>query len=180
MPTSPEHAPRSGGSSDAFSFAAVAAQAGSCSSAGARYAIVVARFNAGITDNLYAGAVQTLLDAGAPASHVRGFSVPGAIEIPFAARELALTSHYAGIIALGCVIQGGTAHFEYVCRSVTDGCSRVALDTGVPIGFGVLTCDTLEQAEKRSLLTPGGHNVGADAASAAIEMAGLARVVRGS
>lgn len=75
--------------------------------------------------------------------------VPGAFEIPVVAAALARTGRYDGVVALGVVIRGGTPHFEYVCRAVTDGCARVALDTGVPVGFGVLTCDTVEQAMER-------------------------------
>lgn len=153
---------------------------GPLSATGGRWAIVVARFNGSITGALFAGAVDALLDAGARAEHVRAVSVPGAVELPLAARELAHTSHFAGIVALGCVIRGETAHFDYVCSAATDGIMRVQLDHAVPVGFGLVTCDTVDQARARARVDPGGHNVGADAARAAIELAGLARVTRSS
>jgi 6,7-dimethyl-8-ribityllumazine synthase len=106
-------------------------------------------------------------------------TVPGAVELPLAARELAETSHYAGVVALGCVIRGETAHFDYVCQFATDGILRVQLDQELPVGFGLITCDTLEQAQSRAQLG-GGHNVGRDAARAALELAGLKRIVRSS
>ena len=87
---------------------------------------------------------------------------------------------YDGFVALGCVIRGETAHFDYVCGSATDGLLRVQLDHGLPVGFGLVTCDTVEQARARAELGSGGHNVGADAARAALEVAGLARSIRSS
>lgn len=140
---------------------------------------MVSRFNGAITDALFQGAVDTLVDAGAKPEHIRAVSVPGAVEIPLAANAVAEASHgVAGVIALGCVIRGETAHFDYVCSAVTDGVMRVQLDHDIPIGFGLVTCDTVAQAQARASRTPGGHNVGADAARAALELAGLVRMTR--
>ena len=172
-----DHAPASG---DAFSHGGVTAEAGPSGAAGSRWAIVVSRFNGKITDALFRGAVDTLVQAGARAEHIRAVTVPGAVEIPLAAAELAETRHYAGVVALGCVIRGETSHFDYVCSAVTDGVLRVQLDEKTPVGFGLVTCDTVEQAQARAQLTPGGHNVGADAARAALELAGLVRLTRSS
>lgn len=176
-----EHAP--GGGDASFERSGVRAMRGEQSAAGSRFAIVVARFNQRITDALYAAAVDVLLAAGANAEHLVAVQVPGAVEIPLAARELALTRHYGAIVALGCVIRGETSHYDYVCSAVTDGCLRVQLDTGVPVAFGVITADTVEQAVARSASARGSggeHNVGADAAHAALEMASLAREIRSS
>ncbi|MCW2928550.1 MAG: 6,7-dimethyl-8-ribityllumazine synthase [Thermoleophilia bacterium] len=165
---------------DAFRHGGVVAEAGPSSASGARWAIVVARFNGAITDALFQGAVDAILEAGATPEHIHAVTVPGAVELPLAARTLADTRHYAGIVVLGCVIRGETAHFDYVCQFAADGVLRVQLDTGTPVGFGLITCDTLAQAQSRAELTPGGHNVGADAARAALEVAGLARITRSS
>lgn len=164
-----------------FEHAGVAAARADISAGGARVGVVVARFNQRITSALYAGAVQVLLDAGVDATHIMAVQVPGAVELPLAARELATAARCDAVVALGCVIRGDTAHFDYVCQAATDGCLRVQLDTGVPIGFGVITCDTAEQALARAS-DPGAqdaqsHNVGADAARAALEMVGLLRQI---
>ena len=108
---------------------------------GLRLAVVAGRWHGEIVDALIESATAT-----APATLYR---VPGAFEIPVVAAELARSGRYDGVVALGVVIRGGTPHFEYVCRAGTDGCARVAVDTGVPVGFGVLTCDTVEQAMQR-------------------------------
>ena len=163
----------------AFAHAGVDSSTAAGTAGGSRWAIVVARFNGGITDALFQGAVDTLVGAGARAEHIRAVTVPGAVEIPLATRELAETSHFAGIIALGCVIRGDTAHFDYVCSATTDGVLRVQLDHGIPVGFGLITCDTIEQAQARAQ-PGGGHNVGADAAAAALELAALVRDIRSS
>ena len=147
---------------------------------GSRWGIVVARFNDAVTSRLYAGAVETLVAAGAHAEHIRAVTVPGAVEVPLAVRELAETSHYSGIIALGCVIRGETSHYDYVCRFVADGVLRVQLDHHIPVGFGVLTVEDVDQANARSRSDAGGHNVGADAARAVVELAALARMIRSS
>ena len=99
--------------------------------------------------------------------------VPGAFEIPVVAAALARTGRYDGIVALGAVIRGGTPHFDYVCRAVTDGCARVALDTGVPVSFGVLTCDTVEQALERL-------DKGREAVLAVVETARVLKEIRGA
>lgn len=182
MPADPgtahEHAPASAG---AFEHAGVRAEVGPSSAAGSRWGIVVARFNGEITDALFQGAVDELVGAGAPADRIRAVSVPGAVELPLAANALAEASHgVAGIIALGCVIRGETAHFDYVCRAATDGIMRVQIDHDIPIGFGLVTCDTVDQARARAQSGASGHNVGRDAARAAMELAGLNRIIRSS
>lgn len=166
---------------NAFSHGGVTAEQSPMTAAGSRWGIVVARFNGAITDALFEGAVEELLAAGAKPEHIRAVSVPGAVEIPFTANALAEASHHvAGIIALGCVIRGETSHFDYVCRAATDGIMRVQIDHDMPIGFGLVTCDTLAQAQARAQLTADGHNIGRDAARAALEMAGMNRMVRSS
>jgi 6,7-dimethyl-8-ribityllumazine synthase len=129
---------------------------------GLRFAIVVARFNSMITEKLLAGAREALAKA-----QVDVFHVPGAFELPLAAKMLAQTHRYHGIIALGAVIRGETPHFDYVAGEAARGLQNVALETGIPVSFGVLTTDTLEQAEARS-------GKGRDAALTALEMARFA------
>jgi 6,7-dimethyl-8-ribityllumazine synthase len=140
---------------------------------GLKFAIVVARFNHVITDKLLESARQALDRAGAEATEV--FHVPGAFELPLAAKMLAHTHAYHGIIALGAVIRGETPHFDYVAGEAARGLQQVALETGLPVAFGVLTTDTLEQAEARA-------SKGFDAAMTAIEMArfasGVAKAAR--
>jgi len=138
---------------------------------GLRVAVVVGRFNQLICAKLLEGAVDELVRRGASSDDVDVAWVPGAFEIPQAARALAASGRYDAVIALGAVIRGGTPHFDYVCRGVTDGVREAMRDTGVPVAFGVLTCDDVDQAFARS----GGEegNKGAEAALAAIEMARL-------
>jgi 6,7-dimethyl-8-ribityllumazine synthase len=132
---------------------------------GLRFAIVVARFNSNITGKLLEGARQALQEATAQTVDV--FYVPGAFELPLAAKHLA--ESYDAIVALGAVIRGETPHFDYVAGEAARGLQQVALETGVPVSFGVLTTDTLEQAEARA---GGSHgNKGHDAAMTAVEMA---------
>ena len=132
---------------------------------GLRFAIVVARFNSDITDKLLEGARDGLTKA--LASDIAVFYVPGAFELPLAAQKLAKS--YDGIVALGAVIRGDTPHFDYVCDAAARGLLQVSLETGTPVAFGVLTTDTLAQAEARA---GGEHgNKGYDAAMTAIEMA---------
>ena len=131
------------------------------------FAIVVARFNGAITEKLLEGAREALSKAGAKSQQV--FYVPGAYELPFAAKKLALRGGYHAIIALGAVIRGETPHFEYVAGEAARGLQQAALETGVPIAFGVLTTDTVEQAQARAGGAAG--NKGFDAAMTAIEMA---------
>ena len=132
---------------------------------GLKFAIVVARFNAEITEKLLDGAQEALAAAGAES--VRVFRVPGAFELALAARKLAKS--YDGIIALGAVIRGETPHFDYVAGAAANGLQQVALETGTPVAFGVLTTNTMAEAEARA----GGNrgNKGYDAAMTAIEMA---------
>lgn len=140
---------------------------------GARFAIVVARWNGEITENLRQGAQRALERQGVPQEDVQTFRVPGAFELPLAARKLAETGRFDAVIALGAVIRGGTPHFEYVCAETTRGIGEVALTTGVPIAFGVLTTDDLDQARERS--GPGTDNKGEEAALTALEMVSLLR-----
>ncbi len=137
---------------------------------GLRFAVVVARFNSAITEKLLEGAEEALTKAGA--AHRDVFRVPGAFELPLAAKMLANTHRYHGVIALGAVIRGGTPHFDYVAGEAARGLQDAALGTGVPVAFGVLTTDTVEQAESRAGGADG--NKGFDAAMTAIEMARFA------
>jgi 6,7-dimethyl-8-ribityllumazine synthase len=141
-----------------------------------RFGVIVSRFNHLVSVKLLEGCHERLLERGARPEDIHVAWVPGAFEIPLAARVLAETGRYDAIAALGVVIRGGTPHFEYVCRGVTDGVREVARDTGVPVAFGVLTVDDLEQALARAGGAEG--NKGAEAALAAIEMARLAPRLR--
>jgi 6,7-dimethyl-8-ribityllumazine synthase len=143
----------------------------SVDAAGLRFAVVVARFNHLISARLLEGCAAELERRGAAPDDVHVAWVPGAFEIPVAARALALTGRYHAVVTLGVVIRGGTPHFDYVCRGVGDGVREVARDTGVPVAFGVLTCDDVDQALARAGGDEG--NKGAEAARAAIEMARL-------
>jgi 6,7-dimethyl-8-ribityllumazine synthase len=138
-----------------------------------RFAIVAARFNDHVVKNLLRGAIETLRAHGATEERIEVFRVPGAFELPVAALALARARRCDAVIALGAVIRGETPHFDYVAGECAAGLGRVALDTGVPVAFGVLTTESLEQAMERA----GGRsgNKGADAALAAIEMANLLR-----
>src|SRR5919202_2561789 len=129
-------------------------------------AVVVARFNGEITSRLLASALEELERAGVAREAVTVVPVPGAFELPLAVMALAKTRRYACVVALGCVIRGETPHFEYVAGEAASGLQLAALETGVPVAFGVLTCDTVEQAEAR-------FDKGAEAARSALEMADL-------
>jgi 6,7-dimethyl-8-ribityllumazine synthase len=144
---------------------------GALTGRGRRFAIVASRFNQPITARLTAGARDCLREHGVRAEDITEASVPGAWELPLAARWLARDG-CAGVIALGCVIRGDTPHFEYVAGAAATGLARVSLDTGVPVGFGVLTTEDTEQALARA----GGRegNKGWEAALAVLEMADLA------
>ncbi|HVT96933.1 MAG TPA: 6,7-dimethyl-8-ribityllumazine synthase [Acidobacteriaceae bacterium] len=135
------------------------------------FAIVVARWNAVITDRLLQGALDCLLRSGAHRDRIEVARVPGSWEIPSAARQLAQTHRFDAIITLGCLIRGETAHYEAIYNEVARGIGQSQQDTGVPHAFGVLTCETLEQALDRAGLKSG--NKGFEAAAAAIEMASL-------
>jgi 6,7-dimethyl-8-ribityllumazine synthase len=143
---------------------------------GLRFAIVVSRFNVAITDKLRDGARAALMESGAAAGDVDVVSVPGAFEIPQAARAVAETGRFDAVVCLGCVIRGATAHFEYIASSVAHAIQQVSGEIGVPMAFGVLTTDTWEQAEERAV--EGRENKGWEAAAAAIEMAVLFRRLR--
>jgi 6,7-dimethyl-8-ribityllumazine synthase len=154
---------------------AVPAIEGGLSAAGRRFAIVVSRFNAFITERLFQSAYDGLLRSGAKKRDIALVRVPGAFEIPAAARMLAETGKYDAILCLGCLIRGDTAHYDVIVNEVTRGIGQSAQETGVPHAFGVLTCDTLEQAIDRAGLKMG--NKGFEAALAAVEMANLKKVV---
>ena len=145
--------------------------------AGYRFAIVVSRFNERITSSLCEGARRALSQAGATDGDVEVFHVPGAFELPQAARCAADTGRFDAVVCLGCVIRGATAHFEYISTSVAHGIQEASGDSGVPMAFGVLTTDTREQAEERA--ADDRTNKGFEAAAAAIEMAVLFRGLRG-
>lgn len=140
---------------------------------GARFALLVSRFNSFIVDSLVSGALDTLKRHGAEDKDIVIARVPGAFEMPVAAQRLAGSKQYDAIIALGAVIRGGTPHFEYVAGECTKGLAQVSAQTGVPIGFGVLTVDTIEQAIERAGTKAG--NKGVEAALSAIEMVNLLR-----
>jgi len=136
-----------------------------------RFALIVSRFNETITASLRDSAVRALTEAGAAAGNVHVFDVPGAYEIPQAARAAAETGIFDAIVCLGCVIRGETPHFDYISSAVAHGITTAAGDTGVPMAFGVLTTNSIEQAEERAGAND--ENKGREAAAAAIEMAAL-------
>jgi 6,7-dimethyl-8-ribityllumazine synthase len=138
-----------------------------------RIACVASRFNDNVVEALLRGALETLKRHGLPEKQVEIVRVPGAFEIPLVLRRLAMSRRYDALIALGAVIRGDTPHFDYVAGECAAGIGRVALETGVPIAFGVLTTDTVEQATDRA--GGKGGNKGADAALTAIEMVNLLR-----
>lgn len=144
---------------------------------GLRFGLVVSRFNEFVTGRLLAAAVETLTTAGAADEALVVVHVPGAFEVPLAARALASSGRVDAVICLGAVIRGETPHFEYISAEAARGIARVALDTDLPVVFGVLTTDTAEQALARA--GAGERNRGADAARTAIEMATLMRALRG-
>ena len=142
---------------------------------GKRFAIVVSRFNSFITERLLEGALQALRQCGAKPDDVTVVHVPGSFEIPSAARQLAETKRYHAIVCIGCLLRGGTLHYEVIANEVTRGVGQSAQETGVPHAFGVLTCDTLEQAIDRAGLKSG--NKGFEAGLTAVEMASLRELV---
>jgi 6,7-dimethyl-8-ribityllumazine synthase len=144
--------------------------------AGLRFALVVSRFNSFITDRLLAGAVDALEAAGADPENIVVVHVPGSFEIPLTAKKLAEGGRTDAVIAIGCILRGETSHFDYVASEVARGVQLAQLDTGIPVIFCVLTCDTLEQAIDRAGLKSG--NKGYDAGVAAIEMANLSKQLR--
>jgi 6,7-dimethyl-8-ribityllumazine synthase len=140
-----------------------------------RFALVAARFNAVVVEKLVAGAVDGLRRHGVAEQHIDLAWVPGSFEIPLAARKLAGSGHYAAVLCLGCVIKGETDHYDFVAGQAASGVAQAALATGVPVIFGVLTCDTLEQAINRA--GGKGGNKGFDAAQAAVEMVNLLALI---
>lgn len=138
---------------------------------GLRFAVVVARFNHLVSVRLLDGCTRELELRGAAPDDIDVVWVPGAFEIPQAARLLAVTGRYAAVVTLGAVIRGSTPHFDFVCSGLTDGVREVIRDTGVPVAFGVLTTNTVEQAFERAGGADG--NKGCDVAAAAVEMANL-------
>lgn len=140
-------------------------------SSGKRYGIVVSRFNEFISAKLLAGALDALGRHGVKSEEITVAWTPGSFEIPLVAKKMAASGKYHALIATGAVIRGGTPHFEYIASEVAKGVAQVSLETGVPVVFGVLTTDTIEQAVERAGTKAG--NKGFDAAVAAIEMANL-------
>ncbi|MEA5444502.1 6,7-dimethyl-8-ribityllumazine synthase [Gammaproteobacteria bacterium AB-CW1] len=143
----------------------------------ARFAVLATRFNGFIVERLVEGAVDALKRHGAADADIDIIRAPGAWELPLVARRVAATGDYHGIVALGCVIRGATPHFDYVCGECSRGLGRVADDSGLPVGFGVLTVDTIEQAVERAGTKAG--NKGVEAATAVIEMVNLLRRIEG-
>jgi 6,7-dimethyl-8-ribityllumazine synthase len=150
---------------------------GSQSAGGMRFAVVVSKYNDFVTDRLQAGALAALTAAGVGADHITVVRVPGAFEIPMAARHAAGTGAFDAVVCLGCLIRGATPHFEYISSAVSHGLTDAAGATGVPMTFGVLTTNSVEEALERA--GDGPSNKGWEAAAAAVEMATLlAQLVR--
>src|SRR4030081_1420394 len=143
---------------------------------GLRFAVVVSRFNNFITERLLGGSIEALGQSGAAKADIEVVEVPGAFELPLAAKKMAAKGEYDALIAIGCVIRGETSHYDYVCSETARGLQLAQMDTGVPILFGVLTCENLEQAIDRA--GPKAGNKGFEAALAAIEMGHLSRKLR--
>jgi 6,7-dimethyl-8-ribityllumazine synthase len=141
------------------------------SAQGKRFGIIAARFNDFITERLVGGAMDALIRSGAKDEDISLVKVPGAFEIPLTAKKMAMTKRYDAIICLGAVIRGATSHYDYVCAEVSKGIACVSLDHGLPVMFGILTTESIEQAIERAGTKAG--NKGFDSALAAIEMANL-------
>ncbi len=148
---------------------------GGFSQANGRYAIAVARFNGFVVEALLAGALDTLKRHGVAAENITVVRVPGAWELPLAAKKLAEKQAFDAIIGLGAVIRGGTPHFDYVCSEAAKGLGAIGLEYGLPVIFGVLTTDSIEQAIERAGTKAG--NKGSDAALSAIEMVSVLRAL---
>jgi 6,7-dimethyl-8-ribityllumazine synthase len=146
---------------------------GGASVAGLRFGIVVSRFNDFITDRLLAGALRAFAEAGVSKNQLEIVEVPGSFELPIAAKKMAATHKFDALLAIGCVLRGETSHYDYVCSETARGIQLAQLDTGVPIGFCVLTCETKEQALARA--GEKDSNKGYATAAGAIEMAQLSR-----
>lgn len=143
--------------------------------AGAKFGLLVSRFNSFITDSLLGGAVDTLVRHGADEANLNVVKVPGAFELPLAARRMAASKKYDAIVVLGAVIRGGTPHFEYVAGECVKGIAQVSMEYDVPVAFGVLTVDTIEQAIERAGTKAG--NKGVEAALSAIEMVNVLKQI---
>jgi 6,7-dimethyl-8-ribityllumazine synthase len=138
-------------------------------------AVVASRYNAGVVQKLLDGAIDRLVERGISRDRITIVFVPGAWELPLACRRLAEAGGHQAVVALGCVVRGGTPHFEYVCSEASRGVIQASLDTGLPVSFGLLTTDTMQQAEERA---GGAHgNKGVEAADAAVDMAQLMRAL---
>ncbi len=146
---------------------------GELSARNARYAVIATRFNGFIVESLLAGALDTLRRHGAADADLRVVRVPGAFEMPLAAQRLAASRRFDALVALAAVVRGGTPHFDYVAGECARGLAAVSREHGIPLGFGVLTVDTIEQAIERAGTKAG--NKGAEAALSAIEMVSLLR-----
>jgi 6,7-dimethyl-8-ribityllumazine synthase len=144
---------------------------GNFAAKGFRFGVIVSRFNSFISDRLLEGAIDTLARHGADVEQLTIVKVPGAFEIPLIAKKMAGSGKYDALICLGAVIRGGTPHFEYISSEMTKGIALVSLETGLPIAFGVLTTDSVEQAIERAGTKAG--NKGVEAAMSAIEMVNL-------
>jgi 6,7-dimethyl-8-ribityllumazine synthase len=151
---------------------------GGLSAAGLRIGVVASQFNNFITDRLLAGALDALQQAGAASEQLQIVRVPGSFELPVVAKKLAATGRFDSIICIGCVLRGETSHYDVVVSETARGIQLAQLDTGVPLIFCVLTCDTLEQAIDRAGLKSG--NKGYEAGLAAVEMAQLMRKIAGN
>src|SRR5438067_7762743 len=149
---------------------------GDLTASGLRFGLVVSRFNNFITERLLSAALDALQRASASEKNIHVVHVPGAFELPLAAKKLALTGRYDALIAVGCILRGETSHYDYVCSETARGLQLAQMDTGLPVVFCVLTCDTLEQAIDRAGLK--GGNKGFEAGLAATEMAQLSRKLR--
>lgn len=149
---------------------------GQLNAAGLKFAIILSRFNSLITDRLLAGALDALARTGGDTDAIDLVRVPGSWELPLVARELARQKRHDAIICLSAIIRGDTPHYEFIASEAAKGLAQTALETGVPVSFGVLTCDTLEQAIDRAGAKSG--NKGFDAAMTAVEMGNLMRRLR--
>ncbi len=148
---------------------------GELNAAGLRFGVIVSQFNSFITDRLLTGVLDALERAGAGEKQIEIVRVPGSFEIPLAAKKLAATGRFDSIVCIGCILRGETSHYDYVCSETARGIQLAQLDSGVPMAFCVLTCDTLEQAIDRAGLK--GGNKGYEAGLGAVEMARLMRKI---
>jgi len=148
---------------------------GDLNASGLHFGVVVSQFNNFITDRLLAGSLDAFAHAGAGDDQVEILRVPGSFEIPLAAKKLAATGRFDSIVCIGCVLRGETSHYDYICSETARGIQLAQLDTGVPMAFCVLTCDTLEQAIDRAGLK--GGNKGYEAGLGAVEMARLVQTL---